>query len=151
METENTSVLPLRITYLLVCILLLLPVVMLPVTAWLSNNPMLADYILQPWLINLSILLMVSVTFDTMLYKVKNSYQAINAALWVIIFAIFTVPALGENGNPSLFALLFFLHAMRSGFRLFKQGNSDDGWWLWLAWVRDVSVACIILFSISLW
>jgi len=147
METENTSTIPLRITYVLVCLLLILPVIMMPLTTWLSGNPTLSEYVYASWLSSVAILLMVSVSFDTFLYGVRNRNEAINAALWIAIYAMFTVSALSETGNALLLALMLFIHTIRSGLRLFRKPNPD--WWLWPAWCRDILSTLAILFWLS--
>lgn len=144
MKTENTSTIPLRITYVLVCLMLILPVIMLPITTWLSSNPTLSDYVYTSWLSSVAILLMVSVSFDTFLYGVHDRNAAINAALWIIVYALFTMSALSEAGNALLLAVMFFVHAIRSGLRLFRHPNPQ--WWLWPAWSRDVLATLATLF-----
>lgn len=150
METENTSTLPLRITYLLVNLMLFLPVIMWPLSVWLSSNVSLASQVFPVWLISLGILLMVMVCFDTILYGASNKTEAINAALWIAIYGLFTAFALSQSAPVELLAGLFFIHSLRSAFRLFRQQKvTGDTWWWWVAYARDLAATLIILFWIT--
>jgi len=137
----------LRLGYILISIMMLMPILIWPMPMLLFDNPMLAENLAPCWFLSIALCLLVIISIDTMLYCIASFKQAIDATLWVSIVAIFSMPAV-QDQNITIFALLFGVHALRSGLRLFIH---QTHWWLWLAWVRDSIITVILLSYQNLW
>jgi len=137
----------LRLGYILISIMMLMPILIWPVPMLLFDNPMLPEKLAPSWFLSIALCLLVIVSIDTMLYGIASFKQAIDATLWVSIAAICTMPAV-QDQSIVLFALFFGVHALRSGCRLFMH---QTHWWLWLAWSRDTAIVFTLLLYRNLW
>ncbi len=130
--------------------MLMMPVLLWPLPVLIYDNPMLADVLVPTWLLCSTYLLFSAVVMDSMLYGISSLKQAVDATLWVILFALLTIVAVQSPGGSWLLAMLFALHSFRSAYRLCWQQESQ-AWWLWTAWIRDVIAALTLLVWSILW
>ncbi|MBN4058252.1 hypothetical protein JYT55_00705 [Mariprofundus ferrooxydans] len=101
---------------------------------------MLEDVILPKWHLSMMIMLIACIAMDSILYGVKNFQQAINTTLWLIIPSMLIV----QNSEYTwLLAMLFLVHSLRSGIRIFTL-NTQEAWWLNIAWFRDLTIAVTV-------
>ncbi|MDQ6989985.1 MAG: hypothetical protein Q9M19_08900 [Mariprofundaceae bacterium] len=140
-----------RLAYVLITIMLMMPVVLWPAPIFIYDNPMLADILTPTWLLCSTFLLLSAVIIDSMLYGMDSLKKSIDATLWISLFAMFAISAVQNQGGSWLLAMLFLLHALRSGLRLCWQKNTAHMWWLWLSWSRDTAAALTLLAWSSLW
>ncbi|MDX8388297.1 MAG: hypothetical protein R8M46_07175 [Ghiorsea sp.] len=127
-----------------------LPVLLWPLPIVIFNNPMLPDMLLPTWIQCIALMLLVSVSMDSMLYGVASFKQAIDAMLWVALFSMVTISTLQSQNDAWPLAMLFLIHSLRSGLPLLRKTESSNINWLWLAWSRDVAAAFTIYFWILL-
>ncbi|MDX8383036.1 MAG: hypothetical protein R8M45_03070, partial [Ghiorsea sp.] len=92
-----------------------MPVLLWPTPMLLFQNPMLPELLTPTWLLCTTFLLLYAVTADTILYGINTLKQAIDASLWITLFAVFSISAVQSQGGSWMLAMLFTLHAMRSG------------------------------------
>jgi len=135
----------LKLAYQLISITLFLPIIISPMAIFFFNSPLLLDQLIPSWMLYIAMLLIVSASMDSMLYGITSFRQSVDAALWVSLFSIISISTLQNHGSAWSFAVLFLLHSLRSGTRLFKAQPNKD-WWLWFAWSRDIIAALSILF-----
>jgi len=139
-----------KLAYLLTSVILAMPVLLWPLPIFFFDNPMLADVLTPTWLLCSALLLVAAVVIDTVLYGISSFKQAIDATLWIVIFAVLSISAVQSQGGSWVLAMLFALHATRSGHRLFLHTQPQQ-WWLWISWSRDTSAAHILLVWGSVW
>lgn len=140
----------LRLAYILISVVLFLPVLLWPLPILIFENPMLADLLLPTWLLCVALLLITSVTMDSMLYGLSNFKQVIDATLWVSFFAMIIISTLQKQDNAWLLGVFFLIHSLRAAFFLLKLADKKKDWWLWLSWGRDTITATIIFFWVTL-
>jgi len=129
-----------RTAYLFINILLFAPVLLWPIPTIIFDNPMLNDVVIPKWHLSIIILLIASLAMDSILSRFQNSNQAIYTSLWIALVGFIII----QNPNQHwLFALVFLTHAMRSGYYLYLD-QCKQKWWLWPAWLRDISATMII-------
>lgn len=137
----------LRLTYILISLIMFLPVLLWPVPVLLSYNPMLPEALKPTWFLSAVLLLTTAVCIDTILYGISNIKQAIDATLWITLFAMISIASLQNQYNIWFIAILFLIHSLRSANHLFSAQKRSGMWWLWLAWSRDTLTAL----SIFIW
>ncbi len=135
----------LHLAYILICTVLFLPVLLWPIPILISGNPMLADMLTPTWLLCIAMMLLVSVSMDSMLYSISSFKQAMIATLWVSLIAIWIVSTLQKKDDIWILAILFLLHSLRSAIHLIKEDKDENLWW-WMAWSRDITSAIVIFF-----
>ena len=138
-----------QLGYILISIAMYLPVLLWPLPLVLYDNPMLAENIAPTWFLSSALFLLCVVSMDSMLYVFNKQKHALDAMIWVSMFTLMAVFAFQNQHNIWFIAILFFTHALRSGYLLLIGGNNH--WWLWTAWTRDISTAITILMWIDVW
>jgi len=149
-EQQQTPHNHLKRAYILIHIVLFLPVLLWPLPIVIFGNPMLADRLFPTWMLCVAVQLMVTVGMDSMLYRVSSFKQGIDTALWVSLFAIFTISTLQRHESAWLFGVLFLIHSFRAAYPLLKAQPSANHWWLSLAWLRDITTTFIIFFWLNI-
>ncbi len=129
----------LELSYALINTIMFLPVILIP---------MLTVGFHTTGLLCIALFLMVAVTMDTILYKISNFKQAVDAVLWVILTALIIISTFASQDAAYPVAILFMIHSSRSGYHLFVSHKNHNHWWLWPAWIRDIS-ASLTIFIIS--
>jgi len=135
----------LRVAYILTHTVLFLPVLLWPLPTLIFQNPMLYDIFIPTWLTCIVIQLLVAVAMDSMLYKITNFKQAIDATLWVSLMAMISISTLQKHESAWVFGILFLIHSFRAAYKLMRAEQHQTSWWLWLAWGRDITSAIAIL------
>ena len=133
-----------KLTYIFISIVMSLPVLLLPVVMFIFHDPMITDTLAPIWAICIALLLMTSVSMDTLLYGAQSLKQAFYAILWVCLSAILIVSAIQNQNDFWLLGILFLVHSQRSGYHLLIRDESSNFWWLWSAWSRDITAVVII-------
>jgi len=110
------------------------------------DNPILEDKLFSAWVLVIAIQLMVTVSMDSMLYRISNFKQTINAFLWVSLFTLLVISTVQEHKSAWLLGILFLIHSLRAASRLINAEKASHQWWLWFAWKRDILAACIALY-----
>jgi hypothetical protein len=129
--------------YLLVSAVLLLPVLLWPamLLTGLALNP--GANIVGHWRVAAAAMLLVAVSVDSMLAAYADRPRSlIPLAAWLIGMGLWGAWACNEPAGHLILGTLFFIHSLRSAYRLWK-GSAE--WWLWPAWGRDM-IACLALF-----
>jgi hypothetical protein len=133
-------------TYLLISLLLAVPVMFLPLS--LLITPTMDVVVEKSWLIAACLLLLAAAVSDSVLAGVTSLRQMLLHTIWISIIVAVVSLALRESEGVYLLGMMFFLHALRSGISLWRHSS---GWWLWPAWVRDMSMALSIFLWLVLW
>jgi len=146
--SEQATPQHLRTAYLFISILLFAPVLLWPIPIFIFDNPMLNDVVIPKWHLSIIILLIASVAMDSVLSQIKSASQAIYTSLWIALVGFIII----QNPNQHwLLALVFLVHSLHTAYFLFL-GQSEQKWWLWSAWLRDISATVIIiLWSNQFW
>ncbi|MDQ7002111.1 MAG: hypothetical protein Q9N02_05425 [Ghiorsea sp.] len=143
----NTSPIPnkhLRLAYILTHSVLFIPVLLWPLPTIIFHNPMLHGILIPTWLTCIVIQLLVAAGMDSMLYKISNAKQAIDATLWIALLAMFSISTLQKQESAWMFGIFFLVHSCRAAAQLMQSEKNTTSWWLWLAWSRDIMTAVVI-------
>jgi len=105
-------------------------------------QPSFGVSVAKNWVVSASIMLLAATVADSILSMVVSSRKTWIHITWVAITAALIPGVLNAVNSAYLLALIFFIHALRSSWFLW-QGEGD--WWLWPAWIRDVSTAMVLL------
>ncbi|ATX78832.1 hypothetical protein Ga0123461_0390 [Mariprofundus aestuarium] len=142
MADSDTRLIPPLLSYSAISVALLLPVLVWPLQGLNDGAHSLAFE--TDWLITASALLLCAVTADTILYhQPVDSKWPLFAAIWILATSMAVSLALRSELGSYLLATMFSLHAIRSGLRLWLNG---DAWWLTVACVRD-TIAALSIFG----
>lgn len=133
-------------TYFLISLALAVPVMFLPLS--LLITPTMDVAVEKSWLIAACLLLLAAAVSDSVLAGVASFRQMLLHAIWISTTVAVVSLVLRESEGAYLLGMMFFLHALRSGTSLWR--HSSD-WWLWPAWLRDMSMALSIFIWLTLW
>jgi len=141
MADSDIRLIPPLLSYSAISVALLLPVLVWPLQG--LNDGTLSLAFESDWLITASALLLCAVTTDTILYHQPDSKWPFFAAIWILATSMVISLALRTELGTYLLACMFSLHAVRSGLRLWLNG---DAWWLTTACIRD-TIAALSIFG----
>ncbi|ATX82728.1 hypothetical protein Ga0123462_1886 [Mariprofundus ferrinatatus] len=137
-DTERPVFSPL-ISYVAISCALLIPVIVWPLQG-MGDGSLEFEAV---WLVTASVLLVCAVTADSILYHQPDSLWPYFATAWILSTSFFVSLALRAETGIYILASMFSLHAVRSGYRLWHDGND---WWLWPSCIRD-AVAALTIFG----
>jgi hypothetical protein len=133
-------------TYLLISLTLAVPVILLPLSLFIA--PTMGAAVEKSWLIAACLLLLAAVVSDSLLTGVASFRQMLLHVIWISITVAVVSLVLRDSEGAYLLGMMFFLHALRSAASLWRH---DSDWWLWPAWLRDMSMALSIFLWLVLW
>jgi hypothetical protein len=133
-------------TYFLISLALAVPVMFWPLSLFIA--PAIDGAVERSWLIAACLLLFAAAVSDSVLAGVASFRQMLLHAIWISTTVAVVSLVLRESEGAYLLGMMFFLHALRSATSLWRHGS---GWWLWPAWLRDMSMALSIFLWLALW
>jgi len=142
-RTEQYGLSPLT-SYAAISVALLLPVLAWPLQLQSSEFHTELHTI---WLISASILLLIAVTADSMLFYQSDTLSPLFTAMWILLTSVGISVALRSDSGDWIVASLFAMHSLRSAMHLWL---GESNWWLWPAWCRDSFAALAIFIWIAL-
>lgn len=134
-------------TYLLASFLLALPLILWPFLLIVPLEVPFAITIVENWAASAAVMLLTVTVIDSIFSCTKSLEQLITSIAWVVVTAVVLYKVLYASNSAYLLGLMFFVHSLRSS-SLLWQGESY--WWLWPAWLRDNSMALLLIFWTSL-
>lgn len=143
--------------YIWLSIILLLPVLLTPV-ALMSNtsSPVFGVDFEARWLLIAGCLFLIITAADSTLFLLDRYHRnntitfwfALNAGFWVFAASVVVPYTVYHPAEAQMLAILFALHAWRSGSALWRRQSQ---WWLWYAWWRDICCSIGMLLWLSFW
>ncbi|MDX8403148.1 MAG: hypothetical protein R8K54_01915 [Mariprofundaceae bacterium] len=133
--------------YVLVSFLLAIPVLLWPLSWVAGLEPSFGTNVAENWLISATVMLLAVTVADSIFSGVASVRQALDHTAWVVVTAAVIPTVLHASNSAYLLGAMFFIHSLRSFFSLW---HWVDQWWLWPAWIRDSSMAMLLLLWITL-
>lgn len=133
--------------YVLVSFLLAIPLLLWPLSLVVQLESSFAVTIANNWAVSVAVMLLAVTVIDSFFSGAKSSGQLLAHVAWVVVTTAVLSKIIYASNSAYLLGLMFFTHSFRSS-SLLWQGEING--WLWPAWIRDSSMAMLLLFWATL-
>ena len=137
------------VIYSLGSMLIGVSIMLWPFSHLFEVGPLLDLSLTGDWPIYIATMLIVVALIDSGVAGVPSLNQGLSHIAWVVVMGFVAIRATSYPNGVYLLALLWFIHSFRSFPSLWL---GERGWWLWVAWSRDCTLAILLfIWSTRVW